>query len=97
MSGIGSIYQTYFIYFMARYPDFCSTFVFFLIPIFYLCPQELQYLEEESHRTKASLQSRIKDREDEIQKLRNQVDPLTSSPSSPRCTSALFTNTPPLT
>lgn len=30
-------------------------------------------MEEEHHRTKGSLQSRIKDREDEIQKLRNQV------------------------
>uniref|UniRef100_A0A8B9HK93 Golgin subfamily A member 5 n=1 Tax=Astyanax mexicanus TaxID=7994 RepID=A0A8B9HK93_ASTMX len=37
------------------------------------CKQELQYVEEEQHRTKSSLQSRIKDREDEIQKLRNQV------------------------
>uniref|UniRef100_A0A7N8XZA5 Golgin subfamily A member 5 n=1 Tax=Mastacembelus armatus TaxID=205130 RepID=A0A7N8XZA5_9TELE len=35
--------------------------------------QELQYLEEENHRAKTTLQSRIKDREDEIQKLRNQV------------------------
>uniref|UniRef100_A0A8D3D1A5 Golgin subfamily A member 5 n=1 Tax=Scophthalmus maximus TaxID=52904 RepID=A0A8D3D1A5_SCOMX len=34
--------------------------------------QELQYLEEEQHRAKITLQSRIKDREDEIQKLRNQ-------------------------
>ncbi|XP_022540807.2 golgin subfamily A member 5 [Astyanax mexicanus] len=37
------------------------------------CKQELQYVEEEQHRTKSSLQSRIKDREDEIQKLRNQL------------------------
>lgn len=35
--------------------------------------QELQYLEDEHHRAKVNLQSRIKDREDEIQKLRNQV------------------------
>lgn len=35
--------------------------------------QELQYMEEENHRAKNTLQSRIKDREDEIQKLRNQV------------------------
>ncbi|CAK6975613.1 golgin subfamily A member 5 [Scomber scombrus] len=35
--------------------------------------QELQYLEEEQHRAKTTLQSRIKDREDEIQKLRNQL------------------------
>ncbi|CAL8283776.1 unnamed protein product [Lota lota] len=44
--------------------------------------QELQYLEEESHRTKASLQSRIKDREDEIQKLRNQLTNKALSSSS---------------
>ncbi|KAI4905023.1 hypothetical protein NFI96_020183 [Prochilodus magdalenae] len=37
------------------------------------CKQELQYVEEEQHRTKSTLQSRIKDREDEIQKLRNQL------------------------
>lgn len=36
-------------------------------------PQEIQYLEEEHHRAKTTLQSRVKDREDEIQKLRNQV------------------------
>ncbi|XP_043112152.1 golgin subfamily A member 5 [Puntigrus tetrazona] len=35
--------------------------------------QELQYIEEEHHRTKITLQGRIKDREDEIQKLRNQL------------------------
>ncbi|KAJ7988760.1 hypothetical protein DPEC_G00312560 [Dallia pectoralis] len=35
--------------------------------------QELQYVEEENHRSKTTLQSRIKDREDEIQKLRNQL------------------------
>lgn len=35
--------------------------------------QELQYIEEEHHRTKITLQGRVKDREDEIQKLRNQV------------------------
>lgn len=40
----------------------------------FLCvSQELQYVEDEQHRTKSSLQTRIKDREDEIQKLRNQV------------------------
>lgn len=36
-------------------------------------PQEIQYLEEEHHRAKTTLQSRVKDREDEIQKLRHQV------------------------
>ncbi|XP_059373227.1 golgin subfamily A member 5-like [Carassius carassius] len=35
--------------------------------------QELQYIEEEHHRTKTTLQGRVKDREDEIQKLRNQL------------------------
>lgn len=35
--------------------------------------QELRYTEEELYRTKNSLQSRITDREEEIQKLRNQV------------------------
>ncbi|XP_040055905.2 golgin subfamily A member 5 isoform X1 [Gasterosteus aculeatus] len=44
--------------------------------------QELQYLEEENHRTKTTLQSRIKDREDEIQKLRNQLTNKTLSSSS---------------
>ncbi|XP_037603289.1 golgin subfamily A member 5 [Sebastes umbrosus] len=44
--------------------------------------QELQYLEEEQHRAKTSLQSRIKDREDEIQKLRNQLTNKTLSSSS---------------
>ncbi|XP_068195019.1 golgin subfamily A member 5 [Antennarius striatus] len=43
--------------------------------------QELQYVEEEQHRAKASLQSRIKDREDEIQKLRNQLTNKTISNS----------------
>ncbi|XP_070836002.1 golgin subfamily A member 5 [Chaetodon trifascialis] len=43
--------------------------------------QELQYLEEEQHRAKATLQSRIKDREDEIQKLRNQLTNKTISNS----------------
>ncbi|XP_045918259.1 golgin subfamily A member 5 [Micropterus dolomieu] len=43
--------------------------------------QELQYLEEEHHRAKTSLQSRIKDREDEIQKLRNQLTNKTLSNS----------------
>ncbi|KAK5857956.1 hypothetical protein PBY51_011164 [Eleginops maclovinus] len=44
--------------------------------------QELQYLEEEQHRAKATLQSRIKDREDEIQKLRNQLTNKALSSSS---------------
>ncbi|XP_074516677.1 golgin subfamily A member 5 [Sebastes fasciatus] len=44
--------------------------------------QELQYLEEEQHRAKTSLQSRMKDREDEIQKLRNQLTNKTLSSSS---------------
>ncbi|XP_068436524.1 golgin subfamily A member 5 [Clinocottus analis] len=44
--------------------------------------QELQYLEEENHRGKTTLQSRIKDREDEIQKLRNQLTNKTLSSSS---------------
>ncbi|CAL9686866.1 unnamed protein product [Knipowitschia caucasica] len=43
--------------------------------------QEVQYLEEEQHRVKSSLQSRIKDREDEIQKLRNQLTNKTISNS----------------
>ncbi|XP_035529374.1 golgin subfamily A member 5 [Morone saxatilis] len=43
--------------------------------------QELQYLEEEQHRAKTTLQSRIKDREDEIQKLRNQLTNKTLSNS----------------
>lgn len=37
--------------------------------------QEIQYMEEEQHRVKNTLQSRVKDREEEIQKLRNQVGP----------------------
>ncbi|XP_072221454.1 golgin subfamily A member 5 [Leuresthes tenuis] len=44
--------------------------------------QELQYLEDEHHRAKTTLQSRIKDREDEIQKLRNQLTNKTLSSSS---------------
>ncbi|XP_056152451.1 golgin subfamily A member 5 isoform X2 [Lampris incognitus] len=44
--------------------------------------QELQYIEEEQRRTKTTLQSRIKDREDEIQKLRNQLTNKTLSSSS---------------
>lgn len=44
--------------------------------------QELQYVEEENHRAKSSLQSRIKDREDEIQKLRNQLTNKALSSSS---------------
>uniref|UniRef100_A0A672JMF7 Golgin subfamily A member 5 n=1 Tax=Salarias fasciatus TaxID=181472 RepID=A0A672JMF7_SALFA len=44
--------------------------------------QELQYIEEEHHRAKTTLQSRIKDREDEIQKLRNQLTNKTLSSSS---------------
>ncbi|XP_065822615.1 golgin subfamily A member 5 [Labrus bergylta] len=43
--------------------------------------QELQYLEEENHRAKTTLQSRVKDREDEIQKLRNQLTNKTLSNS----------------
>lgn len=43
--------------------------------------QELQYLEEEQHRSKTTLQSRMKDREDEIQKLRNQLTNKTISNS----------------
>ncbi|XP_070776455.1 golgin subfamily A member 5 isoform X2 [Enoplosus armatus] len=43
--------------------------------------QELQYLEEEHHRAKTTLQTRIKDREDEIQKLRNQLTNKTLSNS----------------
>uniref|UniRef100_A0A8C9W2Y0 Golgin subfamily A member 5 n=1 Tax=Scleropages formosus TaxID=113540 RepID=A0A8C9W2Y0_SCLFO len=46
------------------------------------CKQELQYMEEEHHRTKSTLQSRIKDREEEIQKLRNQITNKTLSTSS---------------
>ncbi|XP_028294576.1 golgin subfamily A member 5 [Gouania willdenowi] len=46
------------------------------------CKQELQYVEDEHHRAKASLQNRIKDREDEIQKLRNQLTNKTLSSSS---------------
>lgn len=45
------------------------------------CKQELHYVEEEQHRTKSSLQSRIKDREDDIQKLRNQLTNKTISNS----------------
>uniref|UniRef100_A0A8C7DQS8 Golgin subfamily A member 5 n=1 Tax=Oncorhynchus kisutch TaxID=8019 RepID=A0A8C7DQS8_ONCKI len=44
--------------------------------------QELQYVEEENHRAKTTLQSRIKDREDEIQKLRNQLTNKALSSSS---------------
>lgn len=44
--------------------------------------QELQYHEDEHHRSKINLQSRIKDREDEIQKLRNQLTNKTLSSSS---------------
>uniref|UniRef100_A0A3Q2NXA9 Golgin subfamily A member 5 n=1 Tax=Fundulus heteroclitus TaxID=8078 RepID=A0A3Q2NXA9_FUNHE len=44
--------------------------------------QELQYLEDEHHRAKINMQSRIKDREDEIQKLRNQLTNKTLSSSS---------------
>lgn len=43
---------------------------------------EVQYLEEEQHQVKSSLQSRVKDREDEIQKLRNQLTNKTISNSS---------------
>nr|XP_057912990.1 golgin subfamily A member 5 isoform X2 [Doryrhamphus excisus]XP_057912991.1 golgin subfamily A member 5 isoform X2 [Doryrhamphus excisus]XP_057912993.1 golgin subfamily A member 5 isoform X2 [Doryrhamphus excisus]XP_057912994.1 golgin subfamily A member 5 isoform X2 [Doryrhamphus excisus] len=44
--------------------------------------QELQYVEEEQHRVKSTLQSRVQDREDEIQKLRNQLTNKTLSSSS---------------
>lgn len=43
--------------------------------------QELQYVEDDHHRSKTTLQSRIKDREDEIQKLRNQLTNKTLSNS----------------
>ncbi|CAH6849573.1 golgin subfamily A member 5 isoform X2 [Phodopus roborovskii] len=44
--------------------------------------QECHYMEEDLHRTKNTLQSRIKDREEEIQKLRNQLTNKTLSNSS---------------
>lgn len=44
--------------------------------------QELRYTEEELYRTKNTLQSRISDREEEIQKLRNQITNKTLSSSS---------------
>ncbi|NXI46138.1 GOGA5 protein, partial [Galbula dea] len=44
--------------------------------------QELCYTEEELYRTKNTLQSRIKDREEEIQKLRNQLTNKALSSSS---------------
>ncbi|XP_054652990.1 golgin subfamily A member 5 isoform X2 [Dunckerocampus dactyliophorus] len=44
--------------------------------------QELQYVEEEQHRAKSTLQSRVQDREEEIQKLRNQLTNKTLSSSS---------------
>ncbi|NXI85390.1 GOGA5 protein, partial [Rhipidura dahli] len=44
--------------------------------------QELHYTEEELYQTKNTLQSRIKDREEEIQKLRNQLTNKTLSSSS---------------
>ncbi|KAG8430351.1 hypothetical protein GDO86_017936 [Hymenochirus boettgeri] len=44
--------------------------------------QEFQYLQEDLHRTKNTLQGRIRDREDEIQKLRNQLTNKTLSSSS---------------
>ncbi|NXN61502.1 GOGA5 protein, partial [Rynchops niger] len=44
--------------------------------------QELHYTEEELYRTKNTLQSRIKDREEEIQKLRNQLTNKALSSSS---------------
>ncbi|XP_048830960.1 golgin subfamily A member 5 isoform X1 [Brienomyrus brachyistius] len=44
--------------------------------------QELQYAEEENRHMKSTLQSRIKDREEEIQKLRNQLTNKTLSTSS---------------
>ncbi|NXE21083.1 GOGA5 protein, partial [Ardeotis kori] len=44
--------------------------------------QELHYTEEELYQTKNTLQTRIKDREEEIQKLRNQLTNKTLSSSS---------------
>ncbi|KAL1790753.1 golgin subfamily A member 5 [Sigmodon hispidus] len=44
--------------------------------------QEFRYMEEDLHRTKNTLQSRVKDREEEIQKLRNQLTNKTLSNSS---------------
>lgn len=44
--------------------------------------QEFRYIEEDLYRTKNTLQSRIKDREEEIQKLRNQLTNKTLSSSS---------------
>lgn len=44
--------------------------------------QEFHYMEDDLHRTKNTLQSRIKDREEEIQKLRNQLTNKTLSNSS---------------
>ncbi|KFP59638.1 Golgin subfamily A member 5 [Cariama cristata] len=44
--------------------------------------QELHYTEEDLYRTKNTLQSRIKDREEEIQKLRNQLTNKALSSSS---------------
>ncbi|XP_037687953.1 golgin subfamily A member 5 isoform X2 [Choloepus didactylus] len=44
--------------------------------------QECHYIEEDLYRTKNTLQSRIKDREEEIQKLRNQLTNKTLSNSS---------------
>ncbi|NXX23193.1 GOGA5 protein, partial [Podargus strigoides] len=44
--------------------------------------QELHYTEEELYRTKNTLQSRIRDREEEIQKLRNQLTNKALSSSS---------------
>ncbi|KAM4690016.1 golgin subfamily A member 5 [Rhinophrynus dorsalis] len=44
--------------------------------------QEFQYTQEELYRTKTTLQGRIRDREDEIQKLRNQLTNKALSSSS---------------
>ncbi|XP_048218213.1 golgin subfamily A member 5 isoform X2 [Perognathus longimembris pacificus] len=44
--------------------------------------QEFRYMEDDMYRTKNTLQSRIKDREEEIQKLRNQLTNKTLSNSS---------------
>ncbi|XP_069321339.1 golgin subfamily A member 5 isoform X2 [Eulemur rufifrons] len=44
--------------------------------------QEFHYIEDDLYRTKNTLQSRIKDREEEIQKLRNQLTNKTLSNSS---------------
>ncbi|XP_038073252.1 golgin subfamily A member 5-like [Patiria miniata] len=44
--------------------------------------EELRYVEAESHKTKMSLQTRLQDREEEIQKLRNQLTARNTSSTS---------------